>query len=69
MDLYHVQLPMVKTIFKQENVGFKNGMLRHSLATLEGEWEFVVFIEPSFAFGAPLYLSLCSSLHSLFFSL
>ena len=33
-------------------------MLRHSLATLEGEWEFVAFIEPSFAFGASLSLFL-----------
>ena len=30
----------------------KKGMLRHSLSTLEREYEFVFFIEPSFAFGA-----------------
>ena len=68
MDLYHVQLPTVKTIFKQENVGFKNGMLRHSLATLEGEWEFVVFYRALlFLWWFPLSLS--PSLVSLFFSL
>ena len=27
-------------------------MLRHSFATLEREWELVVFIEPSFSVGA-----------------
>ena len=46
-----------------------NGMLRHSLDAFEGELEFVVFfIEPSFAFGAPLSLFL-RSLLSLFFCL
>ena len=35
-----------------------NGILGHSLATLEGAQEFVFFIEPSFAFSAPLSLSL-----------
>ena len=32
-------------------------MLRHSLATLEGEYDFVAFVETSFAFGAILSLS------------
>ena len=35
----------------------RNGILSHSLATLEGVWEFVVFfIEPSFALGATVTL-------------
>ena len=33
-------------------------MLRNSLVTLEGELEFAAFVEPSFAFGASLSLSL-----------
>ena len=46
------------------------GMLHHSLATLEGEWEFVVFYRVLLCLWcSPPSLSLCPSLHSLFFFL
>ena len=44
--------------FDIESKDYFNGMLRHSLDTLEGEHEFLIFLEPSFPLKGPLSLSL-----------